>query len=44
VKATTYTDNAVVNDTTYYYVVSASNMLGESGDSNEATRHSESGV
>jgi subtilase family serine protease len=37
VKATGYTDSAVVNGTTYYYVVSAENTLGESGDSNEAS-------
>jgi len=37
VKATTYTDTAVTNGTTYYYVVSAKNTLGESGDSNEAS-------
>jgi subtilisin family serine protease len=37
VKGKTYTDTAVVNDTTYYYVVSATNTLGESGDSNEAS-------
>src|SRR4029453_12971056 len=36
-QATTYVDLAVVNGTTYYYVVSASNSLGESGDSNEAS-------
>lgn len=36
VKGKTYTDTTVVNDTTFYYVVSASNRLGESGDSNEA--------
>ncbi len=37
VKGKTYTDTAVVNDTTFYYVVSGSNLLGESGDSNEAS-------
>jgi len=36
VTATTFTDTTVVNDSTYYYVVSAINGLGESGDSNEA--------
>ena len=35
VKGTVYTDTAVVNGTIYYYVVSAENTLGESGDSNE---------
>jgi subtilisin family serine protease len=37
VKGKTYTDTTVVNDTTYYYVVSGSNHLGEGADSNEAT-------
>ncbi len=37
VKAITYTDTAVVNGTTYYYVVSAENTLGHSGDSNQAS-------
>ena len=37
VKGTGYTDKAVVNGTAYYYVVSAENTLGESGDSNEAS-------
>ena len=37
VKGTTYTDTAVTNGTTYYYVVSAKNSLGVSGDSNEAS-------
>ena len=37
VKGKTYTDTTVVNDTTYYYVVSGRNPLGESGDSNEAS-------
>lgn len=37
VKGGRYTDTAVVNNTTYYYVVSATNPLGESGDSNEAS-------
>src|SRR5262249_17329410 len=31
--ATTYTDNAVTNGTTYYYVVDAMNSLGEGPDS-----------
>jgi subtilase family serine protease len=37
VKGATYTDTAVVNGTKYYYVISAVNTLGESGDSNEAS-------
>jgi subtilisin family serine protease len=37
VKGKTYTDTTVVNDTTYYYVVSGSNTLGEGASSNEAT-------
>ncbi|HJR59053.1 MAG TPA: CARDB domain-containing protein [Vicinamibacterales bacterium] len=37
VKGARYTDSTVVNGTTYYYVVSATNSLGESGDSNEAS-------
>jgi len=37
VKGTNYIDTAVVNGTTYYYVVSAENTLGESADSNEAS-------
>lgn len=35
--ATNYQDLAVINDTPYYYVVSASNAAGESLDSAEAT-------
>jgi subtilisin family serine protease/subtilase family serine protease len=37
VKGKSYTDTTVVNDTTYYYVVSGSNTLGEGPNSNEAT-------
>ncbi len=37
VKGARYTDTAVLNGTTYYYVVQAANSLGESGDSNEAS-------
>ncbi len=33
----TFVDTTVVNDRTYYYVVSATNGLGASGDSNEAS-------
>jgi fibronectin type 3 domain-containing protein len=32
-----YADNTVVNDTTYYYVVTATNVSGTSGDSNETS-------
>jgi fibronectin type 3 domain-containing protein len=34
---TNYTDTAVTNGTTYYYVVSAANITGESAASNEVT-------
>lgn len=37
VMAPNYLDTAVVNGQTYYYVVSASNAGGESGNTNEAT-------
>ena len=37
VKGNAYTDTSAVNGTTYYYVVSAANSLGESDDSNEAS-------
>lgn len=37
VNGVAYADTDVVNGTAYYYVVSAENTLGESGDSNEAT-------
>ena len=37
ITATTFVDTTVVNDRTYYYVVSASNGLGESDDSSEAS-------
>jgi len=34
---TQYTDTDLANGTTYYYVVSATNQIGESGNSNEAS-------
>ncbi len=37
VAGTTFTDAAVVNATTYYYVVTAVNATGESGNSNQAS-------
>jgi subtilase family serine protease len=37
VAGVTYIDTGVVNGTAYFYVISAENTLGESGDSNEAT-------
>jgi subtilisin family serine protease/subtilase family serine protease len=36
IKLRSYVDTSVVNGTTYYYVVSATNRAGSSGDSNEA--------
>ncbi len=37
VTSTSYTDSSVTNGTTYYYVVTAVNAVGESGNSNEAS-------
>ncbi|PUA36927.1 hypothetical protein C8Z91_22535 [Paenibacillus elgii] len=37
VYGTSYTDTAVTNGTTYYYVVTALHAAGESGNSNEAS-------
>ncbi|NQX61832.1 fibronectin type III domain-containing protein [Paenibacillus qinlingensis] len=37
VTGATYTDNSVTNGTTYYYVVTAVNAGGESGNSNESS-------
>jgi DNA/RNA endonuclease G (NUC1) len=37
IAVTNYTDNTAVNGTTYFYVVSASNAQGESGNSNEVS-------
>ena len=37
VTTTSYTDTSVVNGTMYYYVVTAVNANGESGDSNQAS-------
>lgn len=37
VTGTTYTDNAVIDGTTYYYVITALTSGGESGNSNEAS-------
>ncbi|MBM3845298.1 MAG: hypothetical protein FJ405_03295 [Verrucomicrobia bacterium] len=36
VRARTFDDTSVLNGGTYYYVISASNLIGESGDSNQA--------
>jgi fibronectin type 3 domain-containing protein len=37
VNSASYTDNTVVNDTTYYYVVQAANSAGTSGNSDQAS-------
>ena len=37
VKGSHFVDTTIVNGTTYYYVVSASNVVGESANSNEAS-------
>jgi subtilisin family serine protease len=37
VRGVQYTDTGLTNGTTYYYVISAGNVLGESGLSNEAS-------
>ena len=37
VTTTTYTDKAVTDESTYYYVVSAVNAKGESPNSNQAS-------
>jgi hypothetical protein len=37
ITATTFTNTALTSGTTYYYVVSASNAAGESGNSNQAS-------
>ncbi len=37
IAGTTYANDSLTNGTTYYYVVSAVNTYGESGDSNEAS-------
>ena len=44
ITATTYTDNSVINGTTYYYVVTAVNGGGESGISNQASATPGSGT
>jgi subtilase family serine protease len=40
---TTFTDSTVTNGTTYYYVATASNTAGESGNSNQASATPASG-
>jgi len=37
VRSTSFTDSGLANDTTYYYVVSAVNSLGESGNSTQVS-------
>ena len=44
ITATSYTDTAVINDTTYFYVVSAVNANGESADSSQVGARPNSSV